>query len=111
MIQDRPQYFKFLLLADETTKTLTYGDNTLISPGNATTNIGSYGEDAQIAPYEPVIYFIAPSTQNPAINSLKKLVSLESRLISGLETARMIEEELLEGVETMQILVRTRHRQ
>lgn len=85
------------------TNIITYGDNTNISPGNATTNIGSFGEDAQITAYQPVIYFIAPSTQNPAINSLKKLV-LEARLVGGVEVAQMREEELLEGVETMQIM-------
>ena len=85
------------------TNIITYGDNTNISPGNSTTNIGSYGEDAQITAYEPVIYFVAPSTQNPAVNSLKKLV-FEARLVGGLETAQMREEELLEGVETMQIM-------
>ncbi len=89
--------------ADDIANTLSYGDNSDISPGNATTSIGTFGEDAQITPFEPVIYFIAPSTQNPAINSLKKLF-FEARNIGGIETAQMREEELLEGVETMQIL-------
>jgi type IV pilus assembly protein PilW len=89
--------------ADDTTKTLSYGNNTGISPGNSTTTIGTFGEDSQITPYKPVIYFIAPSEQDPAINSLKKL-NLQARLISGDETAVMWEEELLEGVESMQIL-------
>lgn len=85
------------------TQTISYGDNTNIAPGNSTTNIGSYGEDAQITAYEPVIYYISPSTQNPAVNSLKKR-ALVAAVVGGLETARMDEEELLEGVESMQIL-------
>lgn len=84
--------------------TLNYTSSpTTIAPDNAITNIGSYGDDAQITPYKPVIYFIAPSTQNPAINSLKKRF-FQARLIAGVETAEMWEEELLEGVESMQIL-------
>ena len=89
--------------ANDTTQTLSYGDNTNIAPGNSTTVIGTFGEDAQITPYEPVIYYIAQSTQNPTVNSLKKQY-LEARDISGIETAQMREEELLEGVESMQIL-------
>ncbi len=85
------------------TRTVSYGDNTHIAPGNNTTNIGSYGEDAQITAYEPVIYYIAMSTQNPNITSLKKQY-LEARLVGGKETAQMIEEEVLQGVESMQIL-------
>ncbi len=83
--------------------TISFANNTNIAPGNVTTAIGSYGDDALIAPYEPVIYFIAPSTQNPNINSLKKRY-LQARTIGGVETAVMWEEELIEGVETMQIL-------
>ena len=87
-----------------TTGTLNYASSpTTIDPDNAITNIGSYSNDAQVTPYEPVIYFIAPSTQNPAINSLKKRF-FQARLIAGVETAEMWEEELLEGVESMQIL-------
>ena len=89
--------------ANDVAETISYGDNTSINPGNATTVIGTYGEDAQITPFEPVIYFVAPSTQDPNINSLKKL-SLEARDIGGIETVQMREEELLEDVETMQIL-------
>ena len=84
--------------------TLNYASSpSTIAPDNAITNIGSYSNDAQITPYEPVIYFIAPSTQNPAINSLKKRF-FQARLIGTVETAEMREEELLEGVESMQIL-------
>ena len=89
--------------AATTTKTVRYGDNSYISPGNTTTSIGSYGEDAQITSYEPVIYYIAMSTRNPNVTSLKKQY-LEARLVGGLETAQMREEEVLEGVESMQIL-------
>ncbi len=85
------------------TRTITYGNNTSIGPGNGTTNIGSYGDDAQITSYQPVIYYIAPSSQNPSVNSLKKQY-LEARDISGVEVAQMREKELLEGVESMQIL-------
>ena len=90
-------------MADDITNTIRYGDNSVISPGNATTVIGTFGEDAQITPYEPVIYYIAPSTHNPSVNSLTKRY-YQARALSGIETAVMWEEELLEGVETMQIL-------
>ncbi len=83
--------------------TIDYGSNAGIAPGNAITNIGVFGEDAQIASYEPVIYYIAPSSFNPNVNALKVRV-LEAELIGGNETVTMNEEELLEGVETMQIL-------
>ena len=89
--------------SDSGTKTITYGDNTTISPGNGTTNIGNYGEDAQLTFYEPVIYYVARSTRNPNVSSLKKKI-LEARLVSGVETAQMKEEEVLEGVESMQVL-------
>ena len=85
------------------TGTIDYGSNSGIAPGNATTNIGVFGEDAQIASYEPVIYYIAPSNSNPNVNALKVRV-LEAVLTGGNETATMNEEELLDGVETMQIL-------
>jgi len=88
---------------DDSAGTIGYGSNALIQPGNATTTIGTYGSDALLTPYEPIIYFIAPSTQNPAINSLKKR-SLQARLNGGLETAVMWEEELLDGVDSMQIM-------
>jgi type IV pilus assembly protein PilW len=89
---------------DSTTDgTISFVNNTGIAPGNTTTAIGSYGDDAQITPFEPVIYFIAPSAQNPTINSLKKRY-LQAKTVSGVETAVMWEEELVEGVESMQIL-------
>jgi type IV pilus assembly protein PilW len=84
-------------------QTISYGNNTVIAPGNFTTNIGNYSDDAQITSFEPVIYYIAVSTQNPSITSLKKQY-LEARLVGGIEVAQMREEELLEGVESMQIL-------
>ncbi|MGH1537181.1 MAG: PilW family protein [Gammaproteobacteria bacterium] len=83
--------------------TISFANNTNIAPGNTTTAIGSYGDDAQITPYEPVIYFVAPSTQDPTVNSLKKRY-LQARLSGGNQTAVMWEEELIEGVESMQIL-------
>ncbi len=84
-------------------ETLEYGSNSGIAPGNLTTDVGIYGEDAQITPYRPVIYYVAPSSNNPNINSLRRR-SLQVRLTGGIETAVMDEEELLEGVESMQIL-------
>lgn len=84
-------------------KIINYGDNTNISPGNATTNIGNYGEDAQISFYEPVIYYIGMSTQNPGVSSLKKQ-TLFAWSVSGIETAQMREQEVLQGVESMQIM-------
>lgn len=83
--------------------TIDYGSNSGIAPGNSTTDLGIYGVDAQITPYEPVIYFIAPSSTNPNVNALKMRM-LEAQLTGGNETAVMNEEELLEGVESMQIL-------
>jgi len=85
---------------------LGYGDNANIAPGNSSSSIsimGTYGEDAQITPYEPVIYYIAPSEQNVAISSLKRRY-LVAQATGGKETAQMNEEELLEGVESLQIL-------
>lgn len=88
---------------DDSAGTISYGNNGPIYPGNATTSIGSYGNDALLTPYEPIIYFIAPSTQNPSVNSLKKRY-LQARLNGTKETAVMWEEELLEGVDSMQIM-------
>ncbi len=83
--------------------TINYGSNSGIAPGNTTTDIGVFGEDAQITPYEPVIYYVAPSSFNPNVRALKMRV-LEADSSSGPETIQMAEEELLEGIETMQIL-------
>lgn len=83
--------------------TIDYGSNTGIAPGNTTTSIGVFGEDAQITNYEPVIYYIAPSNFNPNVNALK-MRDLKAILIGGNETVTMDEEELLDGVESMQIL-------
>ncbi len=83
--------------------TIDYGTNSGIAPGNSTTSLGIYGGDAQITPYEPVIYFIAPSSTNPNVNALKRRV-LQAVLTGPNETAVMNEEELLEGVESMQAL-------
>lgn len=87
-------------------KTVSYNNAANILPGNdagVITNIGNYGADAQIAAYEPVVYYIANSTQNPAIRSLKRQ-NLVARASGANEIAEMQEEELLEGVESMQIL-------
>ena len=86
-----------------TNGTIDYGTNTGIAPGNATTSIGVFGEDAQITSFEPVIYYVAPSTSDPNTNALK-VRSLEAVLTGGVETVTMSEEELLDGVETMQIM-------
>ena len=89
--------------SSHTAGTIDYGSNSGIAPGNATTTIGVFGEDAQIVSYEPVIYYVAQSSADPSVNALKMRV-LEAELIGGNDTAIMNEEELLEGVETMQIL-------
>ncbi len=86
---------------------VSYNNAANIIPGNDATvisNIGNYGADAQIAAYEPVVYYIANSEQNPNVRSLKRQ-SFEARDNgAGTEVAQMREEELLEGVESMQIL-------
>lgn len=84
-------------------KSVNYASATNIVPGNANTNIGSFGTDAQITTYEPVVYYIANSTQNPSTRSLKRKY-LIARTAGPNEIADMLEEELLEGVESMQIL-------
>lgn len=89
--------------SSSSTGTVEYGSNTGIAPGNTSTNIGVFGEDAQITPYLPVIYYVAQSNSNVNINSLKRR-SLQAKLISGVESIVMEEEELLEGVESMQIM-------
>lgn len=85
------------------TNTVNYTSATNIVPGNANTNIGSFGADAQITAYEPVVYYIANSSQNPSVRSLKRQY-LVARAAGPNEIAEMREEELLEGVESMQIL-------
>ncbi len=90
--------------ADSGLKTVSYGDNTNIVPGNSTTTIGTYGEDALIASYKPEIYYIRQSSQNANINSLWRSYLVADGPIAGTNTAQMDAEELLEGVESMQIL-------
>lgn len=88
-------------------RTVSYNNAANILPGNdasVITNIGNYGADAQIAAYEPVVYYIANSKQNPAIRSLKRKSFNAIDNGAGTEVAQMVEEELLEGVESMQIL-------
>ena len=85
-------------------KTVSYGDNTNIVPGNSTITIGSYGEDALIASYKPEIYYIRQSSQNANVNSLWRSYLVADGPIAGTNTAQMNAEELLEGVESMQIL-------
>ncbi len=85
-------------------RTVSYGDNTNIVPGNATTTIGTYGQDAIIASYKPVIYYVRQSSQNPNVNSLWRSNLVAFGPSSGTNTAQMDAEELLEGVETLQIL-------
>ena len=82
---------------------INYDTNAGIDPGNITTNLQNYGQDAQITRYEPVIYYIARSNNNPAVSSLWRNYYVAEN-ISGTETATMWREELLEGVESMQIL-------
>ena len=89
--------------SNDTTGVVDYGSNSGISPGNLTTNVGVFGEDAQITSYEPVIYYIAESEHNSEVNSLWRNY-LQARDVGGVETLVMWPEELLEGVETMQIL-------
>lgn len=90
--------------ADTGLKTVSYGDNTNIVPGNTTTTIGNYGEDALIASYKPEIYYIRQSSQNTNVNSLWRSYLVADGPIAGTNTAQMDAEELLEGVESMQIL-------
>ncbi|QMU61949.1 MAG: hypothetical protein GKR92_09675 [Gammaproteobacteria bacterium] len=90
--------------ADYGLNTVSYGDNTNIVPGNTTTTIGTYGEDALIASYKPEIYYIRASTQNPSVNSLWRSNLIAFGPPTGTNTAQMNAEELLEGVESMQIL-------
>lgn len=90
--------------ADKATRTINYGDNTFLVPGNLTTSIGSFGDDALITSFKPVIYYIRQSTQNPAVNSLWRSNLIAWGPSTGTNTAQMDAEELLEGVESMQIL-------
>jgi type IV pilus assembly protein PilW len=90
--------------ADSGLKTVSYGDNSNIVPGNSTTTIGTYGEDALVASYKPEIYYIRQSSQNANVNSLWRSYLVADGLITSTNTAQMDAEELLEGVESMQIL-------
>ncbi|MEM7401624.1 MAG: PilW family protein [Pseudomonadota bacterium] len=82
---------------------INYNTNSGIAPGNYTANLQDYGQDAQITKYEPVIYYIARSNNDPTVSSLWRNYYVAEN-ISGTETATMWREELLEGVESMQIL-------
>lgn len=73
--------------------------NTII-PGNNSNDMGTYGSDAQITSFEPVMYFIRPSGQTPNVNSLWRRYFTSG----STGTAQMITEELLEGIDSMQIL-------
>ncbi len=91
---------------------------TNISPGNCVSGLGStntvacgdagsnqahtYGSDAQIVKYEPVIYYIRESDSPPGVRSLYRDY-LVADLVGPVETAVLWSEELLHGVETMQI--------
>ena len=69
-------------------------------PGNSSVNLGrAYGNDAHLATYSPVIYYIAESISGEG-NSLYR----EYTYVENEKTIKSRREELLEGVETMQIL-------
>ena len=93
-----------ILDANAGTQTISYGVSTNIIPGNSTTSIGTFGEDAIVASYKPVIYFIRQSTHNPNVNSLWRSNLEAVGPPAGINTAQMGAEELLEGIESMQIL-------
>ena len=81
-------------------------------PSNCTTNLGpagagvcnfpayTFGNDAQIANYNPVIYFVAQSVSGEGFSLFKEFVNIEG---TDNEVASD-REELLEGVESMQLL-------
>jgi len=89
-----------------------------ISPGNCTAGLGSpntvvcgapgsgqpytFGSDAQVVKYSPVIYYIRESENTPGVKSLYREF-FEAQLTAGVETATMRAEELLQGIETMQV--------
>ena len=70
------------------------------SPGNSSVNLGrAYGNDAQLATYSPVIYYIAESVSGDGNSLYREYIYVEND--STINTRR---EEMLEGVENMQIL-------
>ena len=81
-------------------------------PSNCTTNLGpegagvcnfptyTFGNDAQIANYNPVIYFIAQSVSGNGFSLFREFVNVAGA-DNEIESDR---EELLEGVESMQLL-------
>lgn len=96
-----------------------YSDTaTDISPGNCTNNLGSantvvcgdggsgqfktFGSDAQIVRYAPVIYFVEASSVNANVLALKREY-FQAINTGGVEVATMVKEEILQGVETMQV--------
>ena len=89
-----------------------------IEPGNCVKDLGSsgtvvcggggsgqpytFGSDAQVVRYSPVIYYLQESENTPGVKSLYREV-FETQVIGGIETANMQAEELLQGVESMQV--------
>ena len=70
------------------------------SPGNSSVNLGrAFGNDAQLATYSPVIYYIAESVSGDG-NSLYR----EYTYVTDSSTINTKREEMLQGVENMQIL-------
>lgn len=78
---------------------VSVADNTA-SPGNSTTNLGySFGNDAQLANYNAVIYYIVSSVSGDGLSLYRKYLNVASSA-----SAVSNREELLEGVESMQLL-------
>lgn len=70
------------------------------SPGNSTVNLGrAFGNDAQLATYSPVIYYISESVSGDGNSLYREYTYVESD--TTIKTKR---EEMLQGVENMQIL-------
>lgn len=70
------------------------------NPGNNSTNLGRvFGNDAHLATYSPIIYYIAESNSGDGNSLFKEYIYAKNN--DDIESER---EELLEGVESMQIL-------
>ena len=94
------------------TTLVSISDSSSESPSNCTSNLGpagagacnvsayTFGNDAQLVNYKPVIYFVGQSVSGVGFSLFKEFVNIQG---VGNQVASD-REELLEGVESMQLL-------
>ena len=97
-----------LQITDDNGRTLGYGDDPDVRPGNCAAAFLSggcgpenhrFGSGAVVAPYEPVVFFVARSGDRHALYRKRLIVSSAG----GGRTAKLRAEEMLDGIALMRV--------